>query len=81
VQGVGFRYFVDKAAGEHRATGWVRNRGDGSVEVLAEGSEAALTNLLDAIRRGPRGAHVTDVQVEWGEGAGAFTTFQIRSSG
>ena len=81
VQGVGFRYFVAKSAGELGATGWVRNRWDGSVEVLAEGREDALNVLLDAVRRGPRGANVTEVQAEWGEAAGSFSSFQIRSSG
>lgn len=61
VQGVGFRWFVREQARELGVKGWVRNRADGSVEVEAEGDAASLQRLLEALSKGPRGAHVTSV--------------------
>jgi acylphosphatase len=63
VQGVGFR-----ASCQHRAvalglTGWVRNRWDGRVEALFEGSAAAVDAMLDWCHEGPAMAHVTHVEV------------------
>ena len=60
VQGVGFRYFVQRTASRLNITGWVRNRWDGTVEVLAEGPRHVLDQFLGARRPGPPGAHVTD---------------------
>jgi acylphosphatase len=65
VQGVGFRYFVLHRARARRLSGWVRNRQDGGVECLAEGSRQELEQLLGEIRRGPWPADVRDVEVEW----------------
>jgi len=62
VQGVGFRWFVRERARALGLTGWVRNRQDGSVEVLAEGSDAALRELRALLRAGPSGAKVSAVQ-------------------
>lgn len=81
VQGVGFRYFVLETAQTLGATGWVRNRWDDSVEVLAEGEREPLERLLDALRRGPRMAYVSHVQLEWGEGQGEFAGFSVRATG
>ena len=58
VQGVGYRYFVIDNARSLGLTGWVRNRFDGSVEVLAEGPRAYLEILIDALQQGPRSARV-----------------------
>lgn len=65
VQGVGFRVFTRAAALRHRCTGWVRNLADGRVEVYAEGTELALTELLTEIHKGPPWGHVADIEVEW----------------
>ena len=62
VQGVGFRWFVRERARALGLTGWVRNRQDGCVEVLAEGSDAALRELRSLLRAGPSGAKVSEVQ-------------------
>lgn len=78
VQGVGFRYFVAEAAGEAGVTGWVRNRWDGSVEVMAEGPPQALAQLSAALRKGPRSAFVSDVHHTWSAATGEFTRFEIR---
>jgi acylphosphatase len=61
VQGVGFRHFVLLAANRLGLAGWVRNRHDGRVEVLASGPEAVLEELERALRQGPRMARVTKV--------------------
>jgi DNA ligase D-like protein (predicted 3'-phosphoesterase) len=64
VQGVGFRDAAVRRARENGALGWVRNAEDGSVAVHAEGTEAAVDELLEFLREGPPGAEVEDVEVE-----------------
>ena len=80
VQGVGFRAFVMDRATALGLSGWVRNRWDGTVELLVEGERAALEKLLSAVRRGPPAAYVTNVKSEWGEATGEFTRFSARST-
>jgi acylphosphatase len=63
VQGVGFRYSLVDAAQEAGATGWVRNRRDGTVEAFVQGEAAAVESLVGWCRRGPPGARVTTVDV------------------
>jgi len=58
VQGVGYRAWVMRRAQAMGLTGWVRNRLDGSVELLAGGEPAAIARLVAACRTGPRGARV-----------------------
>jgi acylphosphatase len=58
VQGVGFRWYVNREAGELGLRGWVRNTEEGDVEVVASGEEADLAELRSSLRRGPRGARV-----------------------
>ena len=64
VQGVGYRYATVRQARRLGALGWVRNEGDGSVLVHAEGPEEAVEDLLAFLREGPRGARVDEVTVE-----------------
>ena len=80
VQGVGFRYFVLDIANSLGITGWVRNRADGNVEVLAEGERPLLDKLLQALYRGPRSARVFNVTEEWHTASGEFSSFSIRST-
>jgi acylphosphatase len=64
VQNVGFRDFVQRRANSLGLTGWVRNVGNGrELELEAEGSEAALDDLLASVRKGPSAAHVESVSV------------------
>ena len=63
VQGVGFRWFVEREAAQLSITGWVRNRENGSVEVMATGSRDQLATLHVRLREGPRAARVDDVAV------------------
>ena len=77
MQGVGFRYFVMRSARRLGLRGWVRNRPDGSVELLAEGPRADLEKLLQAARQGPRSADVTDVDAEWSAASGGLEPFDL----
>ena len=81
VQGVGFRYFVLREAGRLGLTGWVANEFDGSVRTVVEGPEALVDQLETAIRSGPVGAFVEQVQAVRMPGSGAFDGFVVRSSG
>ena len=63
VQGVGFRYFTEEVAGREGVNGWVRNLPDGRVEVAADGDADAVERFERAIRHGPRGARVDQVDV------------------
>lgn len=79
VQGVGFRMFVADAADRAGLTGWVANEGRDSVRCVAEGPEAALAELLEALRNGPSGARVDRVDAGWATATGAFSSFSIRA--
>jgi acylphosphatase len=74
VQGVGFRFGVERAASSRRVAGWVRNRADGAVEAVFEGEAEDVEALVELCRRGPRGAVVDRVEVEEesAEGLGGF---------
>jgi acylphosphatase len=61
VQGVGYRLWAERTAQELGLRGWVRNRADGSVELLVTGSGEGVTAMIDACRRGPRLADVEQV--------------------
>jgi acylphosphatase len=66
VQGVGFRFAVERAARARGVSGWVRNRLDGTVEAVFEGEPEDLEALVELCRRGPRGAEVERVEVAAG---------------
>ncbi len=78
VQGVGFRWFTMERAAVEGITGWVCNRPDGDVEVLAEGEAEALARFELAIRQGPPRARVDDVETEILAPAGRFAGFTAR---
>ena len=76
VQGVGFRWFTQEAASREGVTGWVRNLPDGRVEAVVEGEAEAVTRVERALRAGPRGARVDDVNVDVEE-PGGYRRFTI----
>ena len=78
VQGAGFRYFVIQRARALGISGFVANRRDGSVEVVAEGQRDVLEDLLRRLREGPRSGIVEDVSVEWNEASGEFDHFDVK---
>jgi len=81
VQGVGFRYFVQRRATRLGLTGWVANDGDGSLRCVAEGPAPALEELLEALHRGPPGSRVDDVAIVRPSATGAFERFAVRATG
>jgi acylphosphatase len=76
VQGVWFRESTRRLAERHRVAGWVRNRPDGAVEAVFEGSDEAVERLVDFARLGPPDArvHHVDVTSETPEGLTEFMT-------
>ena len=77
VQGVGFRYFVQRAAAKHQVKGFVRNLPDGRVEAFAQGSESQVHGFRDDIATGPRFSKVDDIEEIVEEIDLAFGTFRI----
>jgi acylphosphatase len=80
VQGVGFRWFVEREAHLLGLAGWVRNNADGSVEVLAMGSRDQLLALQSRLRAGPRAARVDDVEELEARPVTGLTTFRIEGA-
>lgn len=78
VQGVWFRGSTRRQAEGLGVTGWVRNRADGSVEVLAEGPEEDVRRLSAWCRQGPSAARVTRVLESQEDWVGEFEAFEIR---
>ena len=62
VQGVGFRWYTREKARRWGLAGWVRNKADGSVEVVVEGTTASIDGFVEMLRAGPPGASVSDVR-------------------
>jgi len=79
VQGVGYRWFVEREAVERGLAGWVANRSDGSVECVAEGPEPLLHELVQALWDGPAGAAVSEVVVGHEPARGNLVGFVIRA--
>ena len=80
VQGVGFRWFVEREAHILGIAGWVRNKSDGSVEVLAMGSRDQLSGLRSRLREGPRAARVDDVEESDANPIAGLTSFRIEGA-
>jgi acylphosphatase len=78
VQGVGFRYYVNRKANALGIIGWVRNMYNGDVEIVAEGDRLILESFISEIRIGPRAAWVKEVEIKWKDFQGAFSGFEIR---
>ena len=78
VQGVYYRYNALKKAEEYHLTGWVRNRADGSVEMVCEGTEEDINNMVRWCKQGPEGAYVREVETDWKQYTGEFNVFEIR---
>jgi len=77
VQGVYFRGGLKQQADLRRVRGWVRNRFDGSVEAVLQGPEEAVAAVVAWARRGPRGAHVESVDVEWSDIDQPMASFEV----
>lgn len=79
VQGVSFRYYTRKKARQLVLTGWVANHADGSVRVVAEGSQNKLGEFANFLLSGPPHARVDHVQADWLEATNEFSDFNIRN--
>lgn len=77
VQGVYFRASTQREAKRLGLGGWVRNRPDGAVEILAEGEEAAIRELYGWAQKGPGAARVDRVDTRWRSFTGEFADFRI----
>ena len=80
VQGVGFRWFVEREAHVLGVSGWVRNNADGSVEVLAQGTRNQLLGLRSRLRQGPRAARVDDVEESEAGPVAGLRSFRIEGA-
>lgn len=76
VQGVGFRFFAERAARASGVRGWVRNLPDGRVETVVEGEEDSVARYLEKVGRGPFDGSVSGFEIEERELEG-FERFEI----
>lgn len=77
VQGVYFRAATQREARRLGLTGWVKNRADGSVELIAEGEEDSIKELTSWANHGPSAARVDSVDVRWRGYTGEYPEFSI----
>ena len=77
VQGVGYRFFAQRAAAKHQVTGYVRNRRDGTVEAWAEGSAERVEAFKHDLATGPQFARVDHLEELNFDPTGEFSTFRI----
>ena len=78
VQGVGFRYTAERLASGMGVGGWVKNLPDGRVELLCEGEEDRLAELLRKITGGIMREYISDTDAAWSGAAGELQDFEIR---
>lgn len=77
VQGVGFRYYATRKARSFNVTGYVRNKPDGSVEVVATTDEKTMERFVDSLSKGPLTGHVTKIEKDELP-LKEFPTFEVR---
>ena len=77
VQGVSFRHYARQEARRLNLTGWVKNERDRTVQVVAEGPEAALQQLVAWLRVGSPYGRVDKVDVTWSAATAEFKDFQV----
>ena len=78
VQGVGFRAFAQQAGVQLSLTGWVRNLGYDTVEIVAEGPHEKLERFAETVKIGPRAGNVDEAKVEWEPANGEYTSFSVK---
>jgi len=77
VQGVGYRFFVQRHARHLGLGGWVKNLPSGEVEIMAEGNRSRIEILIKSLRTGNPYATVRNLQVNWEDFQNQFTGFDI----
>lgn len=78
VQGIGFRYFVQRIAERAGLKGWVRNLPDGGVEIEVDGTRAEIELFVHQIKTAHPAAHVTALIENWGNSPAGYSGFEIR---
>lgn len=78
VQGVGYRQFVKSLAKKHQVMGWVRNLSDGRVEIVMQGNDDKIGQLLPLLKEGSFLAEVKEVEMSWEEFNEEYDDFSIR---
>ena len=78
VQGVGYRYFVQREANKLGLKGFVKNLYTGEVLTVVEGERVVVEEMINKLKIGPRNASVKSCRVDWQEPASEFLTFEIR---
>jgi len=76
VQGVGFRFYMERKARGLSVRGWVRNRRDGAVEAVVQGTSGAVEAMITWARRGPASAVVAEVRIT--DASGDYAGFETR---
>jgi acylphosphatase len=77
VQGVGYRFFAQRAAAKHQVVGYVRNEPDGSVEVLAEGPPSNMEAFKNELAVGPQWSRVEQLEEIDLDPSGTYTSFRV----
>lgn len=77
VQGVGFRYYITRAAKELNITGYAKNLYTGEVEILAEGARSSLEKIIEIAQKGPPHSRVESCKVDWLEFENKYRNFEI----
>ena len=77
VQGVGFRFFAQRAAARHQVVGFVKNLDDGRVEALAEGSAQSVEAFRNELATGPRFSSVDHLEEINLDPSGTYSSFRI----
>jgi len=77
VQGVGFRYSVERLSSDYDVTGFVRNEHDRSVTLLAEGKHDELIRFLNAVKTSHVGRYVNGITLRWGKASNDFQSFSV----
>lgn len=77
VQGVGYRFFAVRQADRLNIKGWARNNPDGTVEVIAQGSQEKLARFIELLEQGPTAAKVAGIEVNYREAATIYPDFKV----
>ena len=78
MQGVGFRYNVNRYATGLELQGYVRNLHDGRVEILVQGSQENILKIINYVRSSPGFSHVVKLDIDWEESLNGLSSFHVR---
>ncbi len=80
VQGIGYRDFVERYTREHNLFGWIKNKEDGSVEMVVQGTPDELKACIEVLNQGSLLARVETLSIDWRTPEKQFDEFRILSS-